>query len=344
MRAFALAAGLALSMVLVAGCGGGDDDDSEAGSTSTAKPAESASPATLTSEQIVEQLTGSVVRVDATYPEGSGGGSGVVWEQPDRVLTNAHVVLGAGAIKIIDPNDGRALPAKVIALSPCDDLALLSVDRANLKPAKIGSSKALKTGEEVVALGFPSSYTDTTRQLTVTRGIVSKLGDRLNGLQDLIVTDAAINPGNSGGPLVNLHGEVIGINSLTSRVQQSTNYAIASDEAKFVSERLKEGKNLDYLGARLEQNYRGLAEELGIQLAYIDGLLVTGVDAGSPADKAQLVYSDLIYELDDVPVETVGDVCDVLRSRKAGDNVRVEFVRTYTDGSFDEFYTDVTLE
>ncbi|KAA0233685.1 PDZ domain-containing protein, partial [bacterium] len=241
--------------------------------------------------------------------------------------------------------DKREFPAKVVALSPCDDIALLSVERAKLEPAPIGDSKKLQSGEEVVALGYPGSATDWQGQkLTVTRGIVSKLGEKYNGREDLIQTDAAINPGNSGGPLVNMRGEVVGMNSLTSTNKQSVNYAISMDEAKFVADKLKNGKNIDYLGLKLTENYRGLAAELGIRLAYIDGVLVLGVDQGSPAHKAGIGYSDLIYTIDFTSVATVGEICDVLRSKQSGQQIRIDFTRSYTDGSYKDFYADVTLQ
>lgn len=334
--------GLLTAAVLgAAGCG--DSADSEPPPpTATAAATEGAN---LTPQQVVEELNRSVVRIQATYPEGTGGGSGVVWEDSRHILTNAHVVLGAGSIKVVDPLDRREVSARVVALSPCDDVALLEVERGNFVPASLGDSDALKPGEEVVALGYPATYTDQgSNTLTVTRGIVSKVHDSFDGLNDLVQTDAAINPGNSGGPLVNAKGQVIGINTLGFRGKQAQNYAIAVNEAKFVAEKLRAGKNLNYIGIRLEQNYRGLAEELGIRLAYIDGLLVTGVDAGSPADEAGLWYSDLVYYVDNVWVDSVGAFCDVLRSRKAGDTVRIDITRTYRDGTYEDLYANVTLK
>lgn len=336
-----LGVALFAAAALAVGACGGDN-----GKEATPGPSESATAAdaTLTPQQIVERLSSSVVRIRATYPEGVGGGSGIVWEDARRILTNAHVVLGAGAIKVVDPKDGREVSAKVIALSPCDDVALLEVERGNFTPAPIGDSARLEPGEEVVALGYPSTFTDQgSSKLVVTRGIVSKVHDSFEGLTDLIQTDAAINPGNSGGPLVNSRGQVVGINTLGFWGKQAQNFAIAINEAVFVGGKLKAGKHLHYIGARIEQNYPGLAQELGIRLAYTDGLLVTGVDAGSPADEAGLGYSDLIYYVDGVWVDSVGGFCDVLRSRKAGDTIRLDITRTYRDGSSEDLYGNLTL-
>ncbi len=334
---------LLTGLSMFAACGGGGDDDDDGGDTPTAEsPTQSKD---LTPQEIVSAMSQSVVHIKATYPEGTGGGSGIVWEDGTHIITNSHVVTGAGSIKVVDPKDGKQISAKVVAQSPCDDVALLQVERGNFTPARIGDSGKLSAGEQVVALGFPGTVTDQgSDKLTITRGIVSKVSDTVDGYNDLIQTDAAINPGNSGGPLVNSRGEVIGINTLSARTKQGQNYAIAINEAKFVAEKLKAGKNLNWIGVRLEPNYQGLASELGIKLAYIDGLVVTGIDTGSPADKAKLGYSDLIYTVDNVDVPTVGAFCDVLRSRKAGDKIRVDITRTYRDGSHEDLYADVILE
>lgn len=353
MKARIMLASLLIGILATAAaCGGGDDDDDDDTSTATASseagtktPDGGGDDEVLTPQQIVEKLEGSVVNIEATYPEGTGGGSGIVWEDGTHILTNAHVVLGAGAIKVVDPVDSKKISARVVALSACDDVALLQVDRGNFTPAEIGDSDELEPGQEVVALGFPATYTDQgSSKLVVTRGIVSKVGDTFDGNNDLIQTDAAINPGNSGGPLVDTTGKLIGMNTFTFTGTQSQNYAISMNEAKFVAEKLKAGKNLDYIGARLQQNYQGLAEQLGIQLAYIDGIMITGVDAGSPAAKAGLGYSDLIYTVDSVSVGTVGEFCDVIRSRAAGDTLRVDITRTYSDGTFEDLYAEVVVE
>jgi len=331
---------------LACGGGGGDDDDDDDDPTPTTRAKEKTPESkSLTPQQIVEELKSSVVHIVATYPEGSGGGTGFVWQDKNHILTNAHVVLGAGSIKVVDPKDGRQISAKVVALSPCDDVALLEVERGNFTPAPIGDSDKLGSGEEVVALGFPGTYTDQgSSQLAVTRGIVSKIHESYDGMTDLIATDAAINPGNSGGPLVNTKGEVVGINTFFFVGKQSQNYAIAINEAAFVAEKLEDGENINYIGARVQQNYRGLAEELGIKLAYIDGLVITGVDTGSPADEAGLGYADLIYYVDNVWVSSFGEFCDVLRSRKSGDTLRIDITRTFRDGSSEDMYAEVDLE
>lgn len=337
----ALAAGL-LGLTLVAGlaCGGGDDSGgskstaeskaTSAKSDKTAEPKNTPTPAALDSAGILELNKNSVVKIITTSPEGEGGGSGVVWEDATHVLTNSHVVIGTGSIKVVDPNDGsRSYPAKVVALSPCDDVALLQVDRAqNLKPAKMGDSELVKAGDHVVTLGFPGTISAGPNNAIVTEGNISRVHATFTfgGQRDLLQHTAPINPGNSGGPLFNMKGEVIGLNSYTARGRQAENYAISVNEALVVGKDLKAGKNLNYLGMTLEVNDRDFANQN--KLAYIDGLVITAIDPGSPADKAKpyaLQEGDLIFEVNGTSVTTVGEFCDILRSRSSGQTLTIRF-------------------
>jgi S1-C subfamily serine protease len=251
----------------------------------------------------------------------------------------------------VDPVDGREIPARVLGISPCDDLALLEVDRGNFAPATLGSSADVATGEDVLALGFPGTLTDPVGdELTVTRGIVSKTGESFDGLEDLIQTDTPINGGNSGGALVNSRGEVIGINTLKSALQQDVNYAIAIDEAKFVADDLREGKKINWIGARLEANVAGIGNYYGMVLDFEgQGVVVTGIDPASPAESGGLGWADIIYRVDNVDVYSFGEVCDIMRSKSPGATIRFEFRRTYVDpdtfeySGYEDFYTDIAL-
>ena len=283
--------------------------------------------------------------------DGDGGGTGIVWENGTQVLTNAHVVMGAATIKVNDPLvKGKQYSAVVVALSACDDIALLRVDRAEgLKPARIGDSKHVQTGTGVIAVGFPGTYaaSATGTSLVVTEGIVSRTGASFadSGQKDLLQHTAPINPGNSGGPLLNKFGEVVGINSYTIRGAQAENYAITSAEAIFIAEKLKSGKNVDYIGLRVVTNDEDLAYEE--DLPYVDGLAVLATSAGSPATKAKpypIKSGYTIGFIDGKFIENVGTYCDILRSHKSGDTVQIQF------GSYDSadkpalFKTEVTIE
>lgn len=333
-------------------CGGSDDNtDNKSTTTSdkSAAPSATATPATLDSAAILDQNKNSVVKILTTSPEGEGGGSGIVWQDATHVLTNAHVVIGAGSIKVVDPADGaRNFPARVVALSSCDDVALLSVDRAqNLKPAKVGDSDAVKAGDHVVTLGFPGTISAGPNNAIVTEGNISRVHATFTfgGQRDLLQHTAPINPGNSGGPLFNLRGEVIGLNSYSARGRQSENYAISTNEARLVAKDLEGGKSLNYLGITLEPNDRDYAQQN--QLAYIDGLVVTAIDPGGPAAKATpypLQTGDLIFELNGTSVVTVADFCDILRSRSSGETLTVRFGAYDTNGKpFNNFQYQVVV-
>lgn len=333
---------LVVAVLGLTACGGGDDEPT---ATATAEP----TPPALS--DLVERYKTSIVDIAVTGPDGDGGGTGVVWETPNQVLTNAHVVLGAATIKVNDPvTKGKQYPAVVVALSPCDDVALLRVDRAEgLAPARFGDSKQLAAGSPVVAIGFPatSAASGTGTGLVVTEGIVSRLGTSFpdSGQKDLIQHTAPINPGNSGGPLLNRMGEVVGLNSYTIRGRQAENYAISSAEALFVANRLKAGKNVDYIGLSVVTNDEDLAYEY--DLPYIDGLAVLATSAGSPATKAKpypIEAGDTVAYIGGQFIDNVGTYCDVLRSHKPGDVVEVQIGAYNTSDKAALFRTEVTIE
>jgi serine protease Do len=340
------------AMLALVACGGGgdDDDDDDNGddptATTEAEPEPTTSPELSTAE-IIEANKNSVVNIITTTPQGDGGGSGVVWEDSQHILTNAHVVIGAGAIKVADPeNPNRTYAARVVALSACDDVALLEVDRGPFEPAAWADSEEIGAGDDVVTLGFPGTLSGSD-DIVVTEGIVSRVNATYDfeGFDDLIQHTAPINPGNSGGPLFNMRGEVIGLNTFYAIGAQNENYAITSNEALFVAEQLRDGENLDYIGVSVARNYEDLA--YAWDLAYIDGLVVTGVDPGSPADEADpypFIWGDLIFSVDSTPVYTVGDFCDIIRSRNAGQTIEVQVGNWDSNGEpFNNFRTQVVL-
>jgi serine protease Do len=334
--------------MFLSACGGGSDTKSTPVVQHTGTAA-STTPAALDAATILTNNQLSVVRISTTSPQGDGGGSGIVWEDGMHILTNAHVVIGTGSIKVSDPSDSsRNYPAKVVALSACDDVALLSVDQGTFKPAKIGNSDDVKPADKAVALGFPGNLgNDARNKLIVTEGIISQVHATFDfqGQNDLLETTAPINPGNSGGPLFNTKGEVIGINSYTAIGTQAENYAITSNEAKRVADKLKSGKNLDYIGVNLIRNTPDLADTY--DLPYTNGLIVAGVDPGSAAAKANpnpLQYPYLIFSIDGTEVPTVGALCDVIRSRSSGATVKIQFgAYNQNNQPVDTFTTDVVI-
>jgi serine protease Do len=245
--------------------------------------------------------------------EERGLGSGVVVSADGYILTNNHVVDGATEVRI-KLSDDREFKASIVGTDAKTDLAVLKIEASDLTPAKMGDSDALEVGDWVVAVGNPFGLDQT-----VTTGIVSAKGRSQVGIadyEDFIQTDAAINPGNSGGPLLNLAGEVIGINTAIvsgSGSSAGIGFAIPSKMAGNVMDQiLAHGKVIrGWLGVGIQ----GLTEDLSESFGYhgTDGALVTSVSKDSPAEKAGLKEEDIVVRFNGEPVRNVGD----LRNRVA---------------------------
>ncbi len=229
-------------------------------------------------------------------PRAGGLGSGVVIDRDGIILTNNHVVAGAARVSV-QLQDGRELEAVEIFRDPRTDLAVLRVEGAgDLTPANLGDSDEAEVGDWVLALGEPFGL-----QGTVTAGIISAKGRGLGiaEREDFIQTDAAINPGNSGGPLVNLNGEVVGINTaISSRSggNQGVGFAVPINLAKWVAEQLIETGRVQraYLGVVIQPVTYELAQHLGVEAR--QGVLVTDVMPDTPGEGAGLKAGDVIVE------------------------------------------------
>ncbi len=264
---------------------------------------------------------------------GSGAGSGVVLSSDGLVLTNAHVVAGADAIRVA-VSGGPPRPADLVGSSPSVDIALVRVrDASGLVPATLGSSVAVAVGDDVVAIGYALSLGDAP---TVTRGIVSAKGRSLEAdgivLDDLLQIDAAINRGNSGGPLVNSAGQVIGINTAGIPNAQNLGFAIEIDAVRPVVEQLLAGRGELEVRGFLGVTTRAVGELAreardGLRTAEATGLVVLRVQPGSGAADADLRVGDVILAIDGRSVETPTDLGDLLRTRSAGDSVTVDLDR-----------------
>lgn len=248
-------------------------------------------------------------------------GSGVIIDgQEGLIVTNNHVVQNASNIAVT-LSDGKEMPAELLGSDPRFDLAVLKVGKTKgLPEIKMGDSDGLMIGETVIAIGNPVGLSHTA-----TTGVVSATGRTLNtndgeSLQDIIQTDAAINPGNSGGPLLNIDGEMIGIN--TAIVQGSTGlgFAIPVNQVKRITARLLRGDSghLD-LGLELAESGRPLRGETGC--------LIVEVKAGSPAAAAGLKKGDMLMRLDGSPTPTVADYELILSSLAPGQAVAAEITR-----------------
>jgi serine protease Do len=257
----------------------------------------------------------------------SGLGSGVIVDRRGYILTNNHVIKGADEIKV-KLSDNRDFKGEVVGSDPKTDLAVVKINTDNLPVVQLGNSDALKAGETVLAIGNPFGLNQT-----VTSGIVSATGRANVGIadyEDFIQTDAAINPGNSGGALVNIKGELIGINTAifsTTGGYQGIGFAIPSNMAKTVMESLiKSGKVVrGWLGIYLQPLTPDLAKQFGI--ADEKGILVGDVIEDSPAEKAGIQRGDIILEFNGRKVEDPRSLRNMVSATKPDDEASVKLIR-----------------
>lgn len=260
-----------------------------------------------------------------------GLGTGVIIDTHGHILTNHHVVGDADKVEIRFLDNDKGYQAEVVGKDPATDLAVLKVQGAPpslLKPAKLGSSDNLKIGEWVVAIGNPFGLDHS-----ITAGIVSAKGRSLmmpDRYEDFIQTDAAINPGNSGGPLVNLSGEVVGINSAIfsrSGGYMGIGFAIPSAIAKSVSESLiSQGRVVrGWLGVTIQNLSEELAKSFGVNST--KGVLVGQVQPDSPADTAGLKQGDIIVSISGNNVEDVNQLKNKIAGTKPGSTVNILVIR-----------------
>jgi len=260
------------------------------------------------------------------YPEvpRRGAGSGFIIDRSGHILTNHHVIEGAERIAV-KLSDGRSLRARIVGMDPATDIALIKVDAAEPLPvAPLGDSDTLRVGEWVCAIGNPLAY-----EHSVTVGVVSYIGRKLfdPSLDNYIQTDAAINFGNSGGPLINSHGEVIGINAAISSRASSIGFAIPVNQATDILPQLKELGRVSrgFIGVTLRDVDPDLQQSLRLPNAH--GALVQEVTENSPGDRAGLRTYDLLVAVDGAQVAGSDDLIRRISARKPGTAVRLDVVR-----------------
>jgi serine protease Do len=247
--------------------------------------------------------------------EPRGIGSGFIISGDGYVLTNAHVVEGADEV-YVTLTDTREFKAKIIGSDKTTDVALVKIEGSNLPRVAIGDSNKIRPGEWVIAIGSPFNLENT-----VTAGIISAKARDTGDYLPLIQTDVAVNPGNSGGPLINMRGEVIGINSqIYSRSggYMGISFAVPVDEAMRVVDQLKTtGKvTRGRLGVAITEVTKDVAESLG--LAKSQGVLISSVESGGPADKAGLQPGDIVTKYNNVAVNKGSDLRRMIGSTKPG--------------------------
>ena len=244
-----------------------------------------------------------------------GVGSGFIISGDGYVLTNAHVVDGADEV-YVRLTDKREFKAKIIGVDKRTDVAVVKIEGSNLPRLTIGDSNKIRVGEWVIAIGSPFDLDNT-----VTAGIISAKARDTGDYLPLIQTDVAVNPGNSGGPLINMRGEVIGINSqIYSRSggYMGISFAVPIDEAMRVVDQLKStGKvSRGRLGIQIGNVTKDIAESLGLPKA--QGAQVSKVEAGTPADKAGLKAGDIILKFNGTPIEKSSDLPRLVGNTKPG--------------------------
>ncbi len=296
--------------------------------------------------QVVERVQPAVVNVTTdtltTTPfgpqTGQGVGTGFIIRSDGVIVTNYHVVEGAQKITVVTPApDSQSFQARVIGGDSTADLAVLKVDGKDLPTISLGNSSDLMLGQQVVALGYALALKGGP---TVTTGIVSAMGRVIQAqdpnynpggtaaggsrtYRDVIQTDAAINPGNSGGPLVNLAGQVVGINTAGAGQAQNIGFSIAIDAAKATITNAVENPNapVAYLGVVSETVSASLA--LQFRLPVKQGAYVVDVASGGPADQAGINKGDVITEFDGSPVTSADQLGTLIHQHKPGDRVDV---------------------
>jgi S1-C subfamily serine protease len=289
---------------------------------------------------VVEKLSPSVVSIKVTHqarastPRGvipfemTGSGSGVIITPDGYILTNSHVVHNSKGLEV-SLSDGKTYAADAVGEDSDTDLAVLRILAFNIKAAELGDSDKLKVGQLVIAIGNPYGF-----QASVTAGVVSATGRSMRSqsgrlIENVIQTDAALNPGNSGGPLVDSHGNVVGINTAVIQSAQGICFAIPINTARWVAGLLiKEGRiKRAYLGIkglnrrlnRIEARRHDIGNEFGVE--------VHEVASGGPAHRAGIRTGDIIVSINENSVQNVDDIHRYLTRVDVGSNLKIKVLR-----------------
>lgn len=252
--------------------------------------------------------------------------SGFIIRPDGYILTNAHAVDGQDRIKVT-LYDKRSYEAEVVGIDHFSDLAVVKIDAKNLPTLPWGSSSELRPGEFAVAIGSPLG-----EERSVTFGIISAVGRTemdVNGNINFIQTDAAINPGNSGGPLLNLHGEVVGVNTAIRKYAQNIAYSIPADIAQSVSEQLISTGNISrpWLGIQMAELDEAYLKGMGLPLD-TKGVLIASFVQGSPAQASGLKINDIVQKIDGQDMKSPKDIKDYVLNKKSGQTLNFIVLRS----------------
>ena len=253
----------------------------------------------------------------------TGGGSGVLLRSDGLILTNHHVVENATRIRV-RLHDGRSFTGRVLGTDPATDLAVVKIDARDLPTARLGSSDAARVGEWVLAIGSPFGL-----EATVTHGVISAMGRGglgVNLIEDYLQTDASINPGNSGGALVNLRGELLGINTMVVGRGQGIGFAVPARIADFVARQIVAHGQVvrGWIGISTQDITPDLEAAYG---AINRGVLVNYLHAGGPAERAGLRVGDVVSEVNNEPVHNRHDLLRAIASRAVDERLALTVLR-----------------
>ncbi|MCX6013370.1 MAG: trypsin-like peptidase domain-containing protein [Chloroflexi bacterium] len=289
----------------------------------------------LSFAEVVSKIMPSVVYIQVNLAYGSASGSGVIMKSDGYILTNRHVVEGATAKNIeVTLQDRTSFIAANVWTDNLTDLAVIKIDPGSttLSAATFADPAQIHVGDWAIALGHPLGLSPSEGGATVTAGIVSNLGRSFTissiSYYDIIQTDAAISAGNSGGPLVNLNGEVIGINSAISGQGQNIGYAINVNTARRVYEDLSNDQHKvtrPYLGAAMVDISPDMVKQYSLTPKI--GALISSLTTNGPAAKANLQTYDVIVKFGDLQITSVAQLITNLWTHKVGDNVEVQYYR-----------------
>jgi S1-C subfamily serine protease len=311
-------------------------------------------------EELIAQVRPSIVQITGRVGDSTSSGTGVVIDaERGLVLTNAHVIAGASALRAKAGDRAETEgPARVVAQAPCEDLAVIAFSERTpgLKALALGDSSNVELGQHVTALGYPVSFENPAEQRVVaTDGTVSSTDvaaepdASLPRYSSTIQHQAPVNPGNSGGALVDDDGKLVGVNTLANteqndRAVQGQYYAISINHAKRFLPSLTAGKDTAYVGWSLAplasvpvaevfasdpdwaadgRARLGAETQATLERSGIDGMFVLGSDTGSTAQNANIIFGDLVTSIEGATVTSMKDVCDILESKAPGDQVKV---------------------
>ncbi|MBT2588350.1 S1C family serine protease [Arthrobacter sp. ISL-95] len=346
-------AALELAVLLgTSACATGSGSPASSPSTSSSAPA-------LTGKQVFDLASPATIQLYGRRGQSTSGGTGVIYDKDKHLaITNAHVVAGLATLKARF-SDGTESDARVRGIAPCSDLAVIEITDMDSKATALplGDSSIVQPADHVSVLGYPASFQDFTQsKIAFTEGSVqaagvkAEVGADLPTYPDAIQHSATVNHGNSGGPLVDIQGQVVGINTLTnfgtgSQQVQGQFYSITINKVKSLLPELEAGRSIANVGWSLQplssvpmstlipalglgDTSLGEQADAVLKAKGIDGMVVVGTDAGSPAEDADLELGDIVRTMQNAPVRSMSQVCDILNT--AGSGASIGMAGNYT--------------